>query len=202
VNELSSADPKAGSRKQEAGSRKQEAGNRKQGWCGPSAFANGPYYCVKMTGNALAGCWEQIDGRYVGRMTITDDSSDFRPKKIRSYRDLIVWRKGISLAVESYELARKLPASERFILRDQMLRAAVSIPSNIAEGHGQVSKGVFVRHLGIARGSLNELETLLEIAKRVDYHDDAEQAKATLLADEVGRMLWVLMQKLGTRHWK
>ena len=135
-------------------------------------------------------------------MTTTDDMPDFTPKKIRSHRDLIVWRKGIALAVEMYHLARKLPASERRILRDQMLRAAVSIPSNVAEGHGQVSKGAFVRHLGIARGSLREVETLLEIAKQVGYHDDAAQERARLLADEVSRMLWVLMQKLGTRFLK
>ena len=135
-------------------------------------------------------------------MTTTDDMPDFTPKKIRSHRDLIVWRKGIALAAEMYHLARKLPASERRVLRDQMLRAAVSIPSNVAEGHGQVSKGAFVRHLGIARGSLREVETLLEIAKQVGYHDDAAQERARVLADEVSRMLWVLMQKLGTRFLK
>ena len=136
----------------------------------------------------------------VQAMTTIDDTPDFTPKRIRSHRDLIVWRKGIALAVEMYQLARLLPATERFILRDQMLRAAVSIPSNIAEGHGQISKGAFVRHLGIARGSLRELETLLEIAKAVGYHDDATQERARLLADEINRMLWVLMQKLGTRR--
>lgn len=135
-------------------------------------------------------------------MTNTGDGSDMPPKRTRSHRDLIVWRKGIALAVETYELARKLPASERYVLRDQMLRSAISIPANIAGGHGQVSKGAFVRHLGIARVSLRELETLLEIAKRLDYFDDAVLEKARLLADEVGRMLWVLMEKLGTRHWK
>ena len=128
------------------------------------------------------------------------DSSDFSPKRIRSHRDLIVWQKGIVLAVETYQLVRSLPASERFILRDQMVRAAVSIPSNIAEGHGQIAKGAFVRHLGIARGSLRELETLLEIARKVGYQDDATQEKARILADEINRMLWVLMDKLGTRR--
>ena len=142
------------------------------------------------------------DGDYFRRMTDTEESPDFPPKRIRSHKDLIVWRKGVALAVEIYHLARKLPKEERFVLRDQMTRAAVSIPSNVAEGHGQVSKGAFVRHLGIARGSLHEVDTLLEIAKQLDYLDDAAQEKARLLLDEVGRMLWVLMQKLGTRHWK
>src|SRR5262245_6830429 len=74
-------------------------------------------------------------------MTTAETSPDFPPKKISSHRDLIVWRKGIALAVECYQLARALPASERFIIKDQMMRAAVSIPSNIAEGQGQFSKG-------------------------------------------------------------
>jgi four helix bundle protein len=134
-------------------------------------------------------------------MTNIADSSDFSPKRIRNHRDLIVWRKGVALAVETYQLVRKLPASERYILREQMLRAAVSIPSNIAEGHDQISKGAFVRHLGISRGSLGELDTLFEIAKEVGYHDEAVQEKAKLLSHEVGRMTWVLMKKLGTRHW-
>jgi four helix bundle protein len=135
-------------------------------------------------------------------MTTTDDTSDFRPKKIRSYRDLIAWQKGIALTVETYRLARRLPREERFVLRDQMTRAAISIPSNVAEGHGQISRGAFVRHLGIARGSLHELETLLEITKQIRYLDDASQENATVLADEVGKMLWALIKKLGTRRLK
>jgi four helix bundle protein len=135
-------------------------------------------------------------------MTTNQDASDFPPKKIRGHRDLIVWRKGIALAVEAYQLARKLPSNERFVLKDQMMRAAISIPSNIAEGHGQFSKGAFVRHLGIARGSLHELDTHFELQKQLGYADDTTLEKAKLLADEVGRMLWVLMDKLGARRWK
>ena len=135
-------------------------------------------------------------------MTNTEDSSDFPPKRIRSHRDLIVWRKGIDLAVETYRLARILPAHERFVLRDQMLRASVSIPSNIAEGHGRMSKGDFVRFLRVSRGSLYELDTHYELCKRLDYLDDAALSKATLLTDEISRMLWTLMERLDQRRWK
>ncbi len=135
-------------------------------------------------------------------MTTHIDKSEFSPNRIRGYRDLIVWQKGMSLVEETYSLVRSLPNSERFVLRDQMLRAAVSVPSNIAEGHGHWAKGSFVRHLGDARGSLHELETQFEIARRVGYFDESALGKATLLSDEVGRMTWTLMEKLGTRHWK
>src|SRR5678816_4530594 len=97
-------------------------------------------------------------------MTDAEDFSEFPPKRIRSHRDLTVWRKGIDLAVETYRLAKNsLPASERFVLKEQMLRASISIPSNIAEGHGRMSKGDFVRFLRIARGSLYELDTHYEV---------------------------------------
>ena len=135
-------------------------------------------------------------------MTDTKDSSEFRPNRIRSHRDLIVWRKGIDLALETHKLARTLPLVERYVLREQMLRASVSIPSNVAEGHGRMSRGDFVRHLGMSRGSLQELETHFELGKRLGYFDHAVLARATLLADEVGRMLWTLMEKLGQRRWK
>jgi four helix bundle protein len=117
-------------------------------------------------------------------MTDTEDSSEF-PKRIRSHRDLIVWRKGIDLAVETYRLARSLPAQERFVLKEQMFRASVSIPSNIAEGHGRMSKGDFVRFLRIARGSLYELETHYELCKRLGYVDDTARSKARLLSDKI-----------------
>jgi four helix bundle protein len=134
--------------------------------------------------------------------TTSENSSGFAPRRIRSYRDLIVWRKGIDLAVETYRLAKSLPENERYVLKDQMLRSSISIPSNVAEGHGRMSKGDFVRHLGFARGSLHELETLFELTKRLGYLDESALSNATPLADEIGRMLWVLMQKLGARRWK
>ena len=134
-------------------------------------------------------------------MTISENS-EFQSGKIRSYRDLIVWRKGMDLVVETYRLGRALPNEERYVLKDQMLRASVSIPSNVAEGHGRMSKGEFLRSRGISRGSLHELETLFEVCQRVGYLDGSALSKAKLLADEEGRLLWRLMEKLGARRWK
>jgi|SRR5688572_5695403 len=127
---------------------------------------------------------------------------EFPSRKIRSYRDLIVWQKGMDLVVETYKLGQALPNEERYVLKDQMLRASISIPSNVAEGHGRMSKGEFLRYLGISRGSLHELETLFEVCQRVGYFDGSALSKARLLADEEGGMLWTLMEKLGARRWR
>ena len=134
-------------------------------------------------------------------MTIPE-SSKIPSRKIRGYRDLIVWQKGMDLVVETYRLGQALPNEERYVLKDQMLRASISIPSNVAEGHGRMSKGEFLRYLGISRGSLHELETLIEVCQRVGYLDGSALSKAKLLADEEGAMLWTLMEKLGARRWR
>jgi four helix bundle protein len=88
---------------------------------------------------------------------------------IRSYRDLVVWQNAVELSVAAYEFARRLPVTERYAMADQIRRAAVSIPANIAEGWAKSGKGFFLNHLSHARGSLRELETLLLIAARVGY---------------------------------
>jgi four helix bundle protein len=106
----------------------------------------------------------------------------------------------MELVVECYRLAKRLPASERYVLTDQLLRAAVSVPANIAEGHGRLSKSDFVRHLTIARGSLAELDTYLEVTSEVGLLTTTHLAKPLDLTDEVGRMLWALIRKLGTRQ--
>ena len=106
----------------------------------------------------------------------------------------------MKLAGASYTVARLLPDEERFGLRPQIQRAAISVAANIAEGHGRLGKGDFTRHLSIARGSLAELECLLELGSTVGYYD-TEVANAPLaIADEVSRMLWVLVMKLGSRQ--
>lgn len=81
-----------------------------------------------------------------------------------SYRDLIVWQRAKSLASEIYKVTESFPPDERFGLVSQLRRAAVSVPSNIAEGQGRLTRGEFVQFLGHARGSLLEIETQLEIA--------------------------------------
>jgi four helix bundle protein len=115
---------------------------------------------------------------------------------IRSFKDLGVWQKAIDLVVIVYELSGKFPADERFGLISQMRRAAVSVPSNIAEGHARHTTQEFKRFVGNAMGSLAELETQLVISRRLGYarNDDAiEDAIA-----EVGRMLRGLQKKLDS----
>ncbi|NUQ12916.1 MAG: four helix bundle protein [Gemmatimonadaceae bacterium] len=119
--------------------------------------------------------------------------------RITSHRDLIVWQKSMQLAAAAYQLARRLPPDERFGLRVQMQRAAVSVVANIAEGHGRLGKGDYVRGLSIARGSLMELECLMELGATVGYFDLDAVHPALATADEIGRMLWVLIRKLGAR---
>ena len=87
-----------------------------------------------------------------------------RTSKVRTFRDLIAWQKGKELAKMVYVVTRRMPADERFGLTNQMRRAAVSIPSNIAEGHGRQSRPDYLKFLRTARGSLAELMTQAEIS--------------------------------------
>lgn len=120
--------------------------------------------------------------------------------RIQGHRDLIVWQKAMRLAAASYTVARLLPEDERFGLKQQMQRAAVSVAANIAEGHGRLGKGDFTRHLSIARGSVAELECLVELGVTLGYYDEDAGSGPLAIADEVSRMLWVLAKKLGSRQ--
>ena len=114
----------------------------------------------------------------------------------RGYKDLIVWQKAMDLVPVAYQLARKLPPEERWALADQIRRAAISIPSNIAEGQARRQKPVFIHFLSISRGSLAELDTLLLAATRLDYIEAPELEPAQVLMVEVRRLLQGLLQKL------
>jgi four helix bundle protein len=98
----------------------------------------------------------------------------------------------------SYSLARQLPRDEEFGLKQQIQRAAISVAANIAEGHGSVGKGDFSRHLSIFRGSVSELDCLLVLAADVGYFEAGSIDTPHSIADEVSRMLWVLIRKLGS----
>ena len=114
---------------------------------------------------------------------------------IQSFRDLEVWRKGMDLAVRVYKTSEKLPRSEMFGLTSQLRRAAVSIPSNIAEGKAIGGKS-YPRHLKIAMGSESELQTQLELARRLNLLADADADDLLNQACEVGRMLAGLFRSL------
>ena len=107
---------------------------------------------------------------------------------VESFRDLDVWRLGLELAELIYRCTAQFPKSEVFGLSAQMRRAAVSVPSNIAEGRARNSSRDFLRFLSISRGSLAELETQLELAIRLDYAD-AELRSAVAQTDLLGRKL-------------
>lgn len=114
-----------------------------------------------------------------------------------SYRELTVWQKSMSLVQDVYQHTRQFPKEELYGLASQMRRSAVSIPSNIAEGQGRLSKGEFRQFLGVARGSLLELETQLIIAGELLLLSDPEVDGLLGRTNEVLRMLNGLMKSVG-----
>jgi four helix bundle protein len=94
----------------------------------------------------------------------------------RSYRELVVWQKAKTLAVAVYRATEKFPKHDLYGLTSQIRRAAVSVPSNIAEGQGRLRPAEFRHFLGQARGSLLELDTQISIARDLNYLDDADYA--------------------------
>jgi four helix bundle protein len=116
---------------------------------------------------------------------------------IRSYKDLIVWQRGMDLVEAAYLITKKLPTSERWGLTSQMRRAAVSVPSNIAEGYGRQATGDYRHHLSIARASLLELETHVLVCRRLGYFTDPESNPLLREIDDISKMLASLIAKLS-----
>ena len=112
---------------------------------------------------------------------------------INDYRDLEVWKQAMELCETVYGIVRMFPADERYALGDQLRRAVVSIPSNIAEGNGRDSRSEYARFLSIARGSLFEVQTQLELASRLGYVNPAEVPSAAI--DNISRMLITMIRK-------
>lgn len=117
-------------------------------------------------------------------------------QNIKSFRQLIVWQKSMDLASRCFEAVRKFPRSEQTALGFQIQRSAISIPSNVAEGFSRHSTPSYVQHLWIAHASGAELETQLELGRRVGLIE--ERVAETLIADarEVGRMINGLVRSL------
>lgn len=115
---------------------------------------------------------------------------------LRHFQDLIVWKKAMELTQETYRLVKTLPIEERYALSDQMRRAAVSIPSNIAEGQARNTRKEFIQFLHIAKGSNAELMTQFFICSNLKYIKKEEVQKALALCDEVERMLCGLIKNL------
>jgi len=117
-------------------------------------------------------------------------------KAVQNFRDLIVWQKGMALAKEVYQLSKRFPPDERYGLTSQVRRAALSVPSNITEGHARQGRE-FCSFLSIARGSLPEVETQLLFAVEVGYLVPDQLKTALSLADEVKRMAAVLAKRVS-----
>ena len=117
--------------------------------------------------------------------------------KLKLYQELIVWQKAMNLVEEVYSVTRSFPREEVYSLTSQLRRAAVSIPSNVAEGQGRRTTADFLRHLSNAYGSLLEVETQLLIAARLRYLTDGKCREVMNIAAEVGRLLNGLMSSLA-----
>ena len=115
---------------------------------------------------------------------------------MRSHRSLDTWKVAMELARECHRLTDGFPSAERFGMTSQLRRAAVSIPANIAEGCGRASRGEVRQFLSVARGSLKELETVLELAIELGFGVSEQIAIALALADRLSRLLWKLRRSL------
>jgi len=117
---------------------------------------------------------------------------------VNSYKDLTVWQKSYDVVIKVYGLTRSFPKEEAYGLTSQIRRAAVAIPSNIAEGHTRGHRGEFIQFLNIAFASGAELETQIEIAKRLPFGKKLDFKKVDDLLDEVMRMLNKMTSSLRT----
>jgi four helix bundle protein len=119
---------------------------------------------------------------------------------VQSYRDLIAWQKAMELVVSVYTCTQTFPKVETYGLISQMRRAAVSVPSNIAEGHARISTGEFRQFLGHALGSLVEIETQILIGERLSYIDTEKSNELLARTTELGKILNGLLRSLPTRR--
>ncbi len=115
----------------------------------------------------------------------------------QNYKDLVVWQKGISLAKVIYQLTTKFPNEEKFGLVAQMRRAAISIPSNIAEGQARHTTGEFIQFISHAEGSTAELETQLILSIELGFAEAKSTRPVFILLDDIRRMLYGLRRKLS-----
>lgn len=115
---------------------------------------------------------------------------------LRTFRDLIAWQKGFALARHVYQLTSRFPRDERFGLTAQIRRAAVSVPSNIAEGYARGTRPDYIRFLWMANGSLAELQTRLLLAAELGFARTNDLAPVASLVEEEGRILPALIESL------
>ena len=116
---------------------------------------------------------------------------------VTSHKDLLVWQRSMDLVETVYRLTGTFPSVEQWALVSQMRKAAISVPSNIAEGYGRQATGEYRHHISIARGSLLELETQILLARRLKYLQPADSDPVLKEIDEMSRMLATLVSKLS-----
>ena len=118
---------------------------------------------------------------------------------VKSYRDLVVWQRAMDVVARVYRLTATMPQHERYGLSSQVQRSAVSVPSNIAEGHARQSTREYLYHLSVAIGSTAELETQLMIVERLGYATPESMAPLISETGQIGRMLHGLQKSLRTK---
>ena len=119
---------------------------------------------------------------------------------IQSYRDLEVWQAAMDLAVMVYEVAKRLPGEERYVLSSQIRRSGVAIPSNIAEGHSCGEDGRYLHHVRIALGSMGELSTELELVARLKFVSAGDLAASQRQLTRTRQMLFGLVRSLRNKR--
>jgi four helix bundle protein len=117
-------------------------------------------------------------------------------QRARDHRDLRVWQDAVELGVRCYKLSRGFPRDERYGLTSQLRRAAVSVALNIAEGNGRFTRGEYLNQLSAARGSLREVDTLLEFVLRLEYAAPADVAHVREIVDATAARLTRLVMSL------
>jgi four helix bundle protein len=122
-------------------------------------------------------------------------------KVIKAYRDLRVWQISMDLVEEVYKQTASFPPEERYGLTSQIRRSGVSVPSNIAEGHARSYTGEYIKHLAISLGSLAEMETQLEIAKRLGFLDDKTFKDMLNITQPLGKQLNSLRSALEKKTY-
>jgi four helix bundle protein len=119
---------------------------------------------------------------------------------VKTFRDLLVWQKSMVLVTDVYKASAGFPSDERFGLTSQLRRSVVSIPSNIAEGFGRDTTNDYLRFLGIAKGSLYETQTQIEISRNLQFIENSRFGTLLEQAREIERMLTSMIRKLKDKE--
>jgi four helix bundle protein len=120
----------------------------------------------------------------------------------QSFRDLQVWQRSMQLTVAVYRMTKDFPREEIYGLTGQIRRSAISVPSNIAEGQGRLNPAEFRQFLGIARGSICELQTQLELARALEFGKPKLIDEAEGLSHEVGKMIYAFLESINSQAKK